>query len=38
MEFKSIFLCGTVLYLITTLVILAARSLERTGTKKKEFK
>ena len=37
MEFKSIFLCGTVLYLITTLVILAARTMERRGMKKGDF-
>ncbi|MCP4115084.1 MAG: ABC transporter permease subunit [Desulfobacteraceae bacterium] len=31
MEFKSIFLCGAVLYLITALVILGARLIEKRG-------
>lgn len=34
MEFKSIFVCGTVLYLITTIVIVFARIVERNYTKK----
>ncbi|MDY0223733.1 MAG: hypothetical protein RBR67_21625, partial [Desulfobacterium sp.] len=34
MEFKSIFACGTVLYLITTIVIVFARIVERNYTKK----
>jgi phosphate transport system permease protein len=32
MEFKSIFLCGAVLYLITSLIILSIRMLERWWT------
>ncbi|ACN15939.1 PstC3 [Desulforapulum autotrophicum HRM2] len=36
MEFKSIFLCGTVLYVITTIVILVARTMERTGKQTKD--
>jgi hypothetical protein len=31
MEFKSIFLCGAVLYLITGVVILGARLIEKRG-------
>ena len=34
MEFKSIFVCGTVLYMITTVVILIARAMEHNYTKK----
>ncbi len=32
MEFKSIFLCGAVLYLITAVVILGARVIEKRGS------